>query len=112
MEIFWLVAFCVFVAIPFYSILGSSNGVFKRRYFPLFVKAAVAVIALIFLAYRWKEHQLSLKFVIVVLVVAGGVLLSILFRYKFCEKCGATNTYYFLNQDRNHCQKCCQPFGK
>jgi ribosomal protein L40E len=105
-----LIAFCLFVAVPFYLILNSNDGQFKRWFFPLFVKAVLGIVVFIFLAYAWKEHRLSFGFVFVVIFIAAGVLFSILFRYEFCRRCGATNTYYFLRQDRTYCQKCGKPF--
>lgn len=113
MIILWLTLFCFFVGIPFYWFIYTndiSKVTFKRRYYPLFIKASLGIIAGVFIVHGWmvrSSMKSFLGYVCMVLFVAVVIGVHMTLRIEFCDKCGATNMYLFIGlQDRNHCQKC------
>jgi hypothetical protein len=99
-----------------YSILHSKDAVFKRKYFPLFIRAVVGIVAVLAILAAWAQDHGPFKFfghVLFIAFMAAIAVISILLRYQFCVKCGATNRFYIAFRGmRTHCKKCGQPFDQ
>ena len=114
----WLTLFCLFVGIPFYWFVLTddlSTVAFKRRYYPLFVKTVVGIIAGIFIIYGWmNKRTMAISFggyVLIVLLFAVVIAFEMMIKFEFCDKCGATSKYWTISlQHRNYCQKCGRRF--
>lgn len=99
-----------------YSILRSKEAAFKQKYFPLFVRVVVGIIAAVAILVEWNEDRHFFTFgwrVIFIIFISGIAILSMRLRYTFCQNCGATNRFYTgFRSMRTHCKKCGQPFDK